>query len=142
MQCKDEGLVWRSLSDTVALCQLALSFQTGLDIAGPPRVKKGSDELGVGGVKSDHFFSLVPVWRGLGLFPETQMFKDILDDIRLVDEADDAHPSLGFGTSKGVCFINFSDEVRARRAREGIEIERRICDALIELAEGKSPRRV
>ena len=46
--------------------------------------------------------------------PETQMFKDLLDDIRLVDEADDApfefpqggelvepHPSLGFGTSKG-----------------------------------------
>jgi hypothetical protein len=23
MQCKDEGLVWRSLSDTVALCQLS-----------------------------------------------------------------------------------------------------------------------
>ena len=35
----------------------------------------------MGGVKSDHFFSLVPVWRGLGLFPETQMFKDLLDDI-------------------------------------------------------------
>jgi hypothetical protein len=49
MQCKDEGLVWRSLSDTVALCQLALSFQTELDIARPPRVKKESDELGVGG---------------------------------------------------------------------------------------------
>jgi hypothetical protein len=41
MQSKDEGLVWRSLSDTVALCQLALSFQTGLDIARPPRVRKG-----------------------------------------------------------------------------------------------------
>ena len=79
--------------------------------------KKGSSELGVGGVKSDHFFSLVPVWRGLGLFPETQMFKDILDDIRLVDEADDApfefpqggelvepHPSRAFGTTKGVRF--------------------------------------
>jgi hypothetical protein len=101
MQCKDEGLVWRSLSDTVALCQLALSFQTGLDIARPPRVKKESDELGVGGVKSDHFFSLVPVWRGLGLLPETQMFKDLLDDLRLVDAADDAHLSRAFGTSKG-----------------------------------------
>jgi LDH2 family malate/lactate/ureidoglycolate dehydrogenase len=31
---------------------------------------------------------------------------------------------------------------RARRAREGIEIDQRIRDALIELAEGKSPRRV
>jgi hypothetical protein len=31
---------------------------------------------------------------------------------------------------------------RARRARERIEIGRRIHDALIELAEGKSPRRV
>ena len=66
------------------------------------------------------------------------MFKDLLDDIRLVDEADDAHPSLGFGTSKGVCFIKY----RTRRAREGIELDRRIHDALIELAEGKSPRRV
>jgi hypothetical protein len=70
------------------------------------------------------------------------MFKDILDDIRLVDEADDAHPSLRFGTSKGVCFINFSDEVPRAPRREGIEIDRRIHDAVIELAEGKSPRRV
>jgi hypothetical protein len=31
---------------------------------------------------------------------------------------------------------------RARRAREGIEIDRRIHDAPIELAEGKSTRRV
>jgi LDH2 family malate/lactate/ureidoglycolate dehydrogenase len=31
---------------------------------------------------------------------------------------------------------------RARRARDGIKIDRRIYDALIELAEGKSPRRV
>jgi hypothetical protein len=48
MQCKDEGLVWRSLSDTVVLCQLGLSFQTGLDIARLRRVKKGSNELGSG----------------------------------------------------------------------------------------------
>jgi hypothetical protein len=88
MQCKDEGLVWRSLSDTVALCQLTLSFKTGLDIARPPRVKKGSDEL-----------------------------KDLLDDLRLVDEAVDApfefpqggelvepHLSRAFGTSKGGLF--------------------------------------
>jgi hypothetical protein len=40
MQCKDEGLVWRSLSDTVALCQLGLSLQTGLDFARSPRVRK------------------------------------------------------------------------------------------------------
>ena len=51
------------------------------------------------------------------LFPENEMFKDLLDDIRLVDEADDAHLSRAFGTSKGVCFINFWDEVpRAPRA--------------------------
>jgi hypothetical protein len=31
---------------------------------------------------------------------------------------------------------------RWRRAREGIEIDRRIHDTLIELAGGKSPRRV
>ena len=31
MQCKDEGLVWRSLSDTVALCQLRFGLGTELD---------------------------------------------------------------------------------------------------------------
>jgi hypothetical protein len=31
---------------------------------------------------------------------------------------------------------------RARRARVGLELDRRIHDALIGLAEGKSPRRV
>ena len=58
------------------------------------------------------------------------MFKDLLDDIRLVDEVDDApfefpqggelvepHLSRGFGTSRGVWFINFSVEApRASRA--------------------------
>jgi hypothetical protein len=32
------------------------------------------------------------------------MFKDLLDDIRLVDKADDAHLSLAFGASKQVRF--------------------------------------
>jgi hypothetical protein len=32
MQCKDEGLVWRSLSDTVASCQLRVSFYPGMQI--------------------------------------------------------------------------------------------------------------
>ena len=37
---QDEGLVWRSLSDKLALCQLDLGLQTGLDFARPPRVRK------------------------------------------------------------------------------------------------------
>jgi hypothetical protein len=46
------------------------------------------------------------------------MFKDFLDDITLVDEADHVHLSLAFGTSKEARFINFSDEVpRAARVR-------------------------
>jgi hypothetical protein len=45
------------------------------------------------------------------------MFTDLVDHIRLVDEADDAHLSLAFETSKKVRFINFSDEVpRSLRA--------------------------
>jgi hypothetical protein len=52
------------------------------------------------------------------------MFKDLVDDIRLVEEADDApfefpqdgelvepHLAPTFGTNKRVCFIDFSDEV-------------------------------
>ena len=31
MQSKDEGLVWRSLSDTAALCQLRFGLGTELD---------------------------------------------------------------------------------------------------------------
>jgi hypothetical protein len=48
---------------------------------------------------------------GLGLFPWSQVLKNFFNDIRLVNEADDAHLSLAFVTGKGVCFINFSDEV-------------------------------
>jgi hypothetical protein len=39
------------------------------------------------------------------------VLKNLFNDIRLVNEADDAHLSLAFGTGKRVCFINFSDEV-------------------------------
>jgi hypothetical protein len=34
------------------------------------------------------------------LFPETQVLKDLFDDIRLVDEANDAHFPLALGTGK------------------------------------------
>ena len=62
------------------------------------------------------FFSLVPVWMGLGLFPETQMFKDLLDDISWSMKLIMRIPPW-IWTSKGGCFINFSDEVpRAPRA--------------------------
>ena len=37
--------------------------------------------------------------------------EDFFNHVGLVNEADDAHLSLAFGTNKRVCFINFSDEV-------------------------------
>ena len=39
------------------------------------------------------------------------MLKNLFNDIRLVNEADDAHLSLAFGTAKRVRFINFLIEV-------------------------------
>jgi hypothetical protein len=41
------------------------------------------------------------------------VLKNFFNDIGLVNEADDAHLSLAFGTAQRVCFINFSDEVGA-----------------------------
>ncbi len=39
------------------------------------------------------------------LFPETQVLKDLFDDIRLVDEANDAHFPLALGTGKRIDLI-------------------------------------
>lgn len=39
------------------------------------------------------------------------MLKDLFDDIRLVDEANDAHFPLALGTGKRIGLIDFSDEV-------------------------------
>jgi hypothetical protein len=36
--------------------------------------------------------------EGLGLFPWSQVLKNFFNDIRLVNEADDAHLFLAFGT--------------------------------------------
>ena len=48
---------------------------------------------------------------GMGLFPQTQVLKDLFDDLRLVNKADDAHFPLVFGTGQRVCFVDLSDEV-------------------------------
>ena len=42
-------------------------------------------------------FFLASVRRGVRLFPQTQVLKDLFDDIRLVNEADDAP----FGSPQG-----------------------------------------
>ena len=39
------------------------------------------------------------------------MLKDFLNHIRLVNEADDPHPSLALGAGQRVGLIDFSDEV-------------------------------
>jgi len=45
------------------------------------------------------------------LFPQTQVLKNFFNHVGLVNEADDPHLSLAFGTKKRVCFIDFSNEV-------------------------------
>jgi len=47
----------------------------------------------------------------MGLFPQTQVLKDLFDDLRLVNKADDAHFPLVLRAGQGVCFVDFSDEV-------------------------------
>jgi hypothetical protein len=47
----------------------------------------------------------------MGLFPETQVLKDLFDDIWLVNEADDAHLSLTSGAGERVSFANLPNEV-------------------------------
>jgi len=61
------------------------------------------------------------VQAGPGTPPKTQVLKDFLNDVGLVNEADDApfespqggehvepHHSLAFRTNKRVCFINLT----------------------------------
>ena len=40
------------------------------------------------------------------------MFKDLFNDIRLVNKTDDPHLPLALGTGKGIGLIDLSDEVR------------------------------
>ena len=40
---------------------------------------------------------------GSGLhFPSSQVFEDLLDDLFILDESQYTHPTLAFGTAKGV----------------------------------------
>ena len=49
--------------------------------------------------------------EGRGTLPIDLGVEEFFDHIRLINEADDAHLSLAFGTNKRVCFIDFSNEV-------------------------------
>ena len=40
------------------------------------------------------------------------MLEELFDDLRLVNNADDAHSPLAHRAGQGVCFVDFSDEVR------------------------------
>jgi hypothetical protein len=39
------------------------------------------------------------------------VLKDFFNHLGLVDEADDAHLALAFGTGKGICLVNLADKV-------------------------------
>ena len=49
--------------------------------------------------------------EGRGTLPIDLSVEEFFNDIRLVNEADDAHLSLAFGTNRRVRFINFSNDV-------------------------------
>ncbi len=39
------------------------------------------------------------------------MFKDLFNDVQLVDEGDDSHLSMAFRAGQKVCFVDLSDKV-------------------------------
>ena len=49
------------------------------------------------------------------LFPQTQVLKNSFNHVELVNQADDPHFSLPFGTNKQICFINFANESGANQ---------------------------
>jgi len=49
------------------------------------------NQLAVGGVKSKPFFRGASIWRGMSLFPKTQVLKDLSNDVSLVNEANNSH---------------------------------------------------
>src|SRR3970282_551504 len=70
------------------------------------------NNLAAGRIEGHLFHRRISSRRGLGLFPETQVLKDLFDDLWLVDEADDSHLSMAFRADQGICFIDLSDKVR------------------------------
>ena len=48
---------------------------------------------------------------GHGTLPKDPSVEGFFYNIRLVDEADDPHLPLAFGTGKGIGLIDFSDKV-------------------------------
>jgi hypothetical protein len=77
------------------------------------------NSLAVGGIEGQfHSFDKLTTGRrissrrGLGLFPGTQVLKDLFDNVCPVNEADDSHFSFTFRTDKRVGLVDLSDEVR------------------------------
>jgi hypothetical protein len=75
------------------------------------------------------------------LFPQTQVLKNSFNHAELVNQADDPHFSLAFGTNKRICFINFANEVGANQGSiVGVVIQppaQNCCDASLQLRENK-----
>jgi len=69
------------------------------------------NNLAVGWIEGNLFYRCISSGRGRGLFPQTQVLKDLFDDLRLVNKADDAHFSLALRAGQRVCFVDFSDEI-------------------------------
>ena len=64
-----------------------------------------SNDVALGGIEDHLFDRWICSGRGMRLFPETQVLKDLFDNIRLVDKADDPHLSLALGAGKRVGLI-------------------------------------
>ncbi len=79
-----------TISDNGLLCQLHVGFRAELDI-GSSRGEVFLRQLAVGGVKSNLFLRGTSIRRGMSFFPQTQVLKDLSNDVPLVNEANDCY---------------------------------------------------
>ena len=75
------------------------------------------------------------------LFPQTQVLKNSFNHVGLVNQANDPHLSLAFGTNKRICFTNFANEIGPNQGSiVGVVIQppaQNCCDAALQLPENK-----
>ncbi len=50
------------------------------------------------------------MWRGMSLFPKTQVLKDFFNHLCLVNKTD-VHLTLTLGTDEGICLVDLSNKV-------------------------------
>ncbi len=104
-----------TISDKGLLYQLEPGLNIRLDICPPEWGKRLLNQLAIGRVKGDLSSRGVAIRRGVSLFPQTQVLKDLFNEVRPVKKADDAHFPLALGADKRICFVDLSDKVGLAR---------------------------